>query len=302
MKQKLTQKPLETERLKFLFNINELVNCNVENELPKNGRPPFNKQDVVKALAIQCLNGTSYRRSKSDLMLAKSMGFIQTIPTKTTLSKYMKDKSMIALLQDLIQISASHFLSSEDTLIVDSTWFNFDGTSGGHKNKPFIKKNPNFDKCRKLHVGILKNSKIICCAIPTDGRRHDCPLFEPLVTKTVQYGFFIKKCLGDKGYFSKYNYELCESLGINAVFLDFKSHVTGKKGKSIAYNKAYEMYSKRPEEWHETYRYRVLVESVFSAIKRKFLNWLRTRNDTARDNEMLLKALCYNIMVIGRYE
>jgi hypothetical protein len=47
--------------------------------------------------------------------------------------------------------------------------------------------------------------------------------------------------------------------------------------------------------------FRALVEGVFSAIKRKHLNYLRSRNETAQDIELLLKCLVYNITVIGRY-
>ena len=68
-----------------------------------------------------------------------------------------------------------------------------------------------------------------------------------------------------------------------------------------AWRDAFHLYKNEPEIWHEDYRYRVIVEGVFAVIKRKFLNWLRTRNDTARDNEILLKALCYNLMILGKY-
>lgn len=39
---------------------------------------------------------------------------------------------------------------------------------------------------------------------------------------------------------------------------------------------------------------------LFSTIKRKFMNWLRTRNTIARDNEMLLKVLCYNLTILAK--
>jgi hypothetical protein len=40
------------------------------------------------------------------------------------------------------------------------------------------------------------------------------------------------------------------------------------------------------------------VESVFSALKRKFGETLRSRNPVAQVNELLVKVLAYNITVL----
>ncbi len=61
------------------------------------------------------------------------------------------------------------------------------------------------------------------------------------------------------------------------------------------------LFKEQNEVWKDAYRYRTLVEQVFSVIKRKHLNYLRSRNETAQDVELLLKCLVYNITVIGRY-
>lgn len=39
-------------------------------------------------------------------------------------------------------------------------------------------------------------------------------------------------------------------------------------------------------------------ETVFSMIKKKFGNHLRSKNEDAQDNEILCKALCHNICVV----
>jgi transposase len=160
---------------------------------------------------------------------------------------------------------------------------------------------PPLVKTKKLHIGCLANSKVIAYAKTSIGTAHDSPFFEQIVSTVCNNGFSINTCLADAGYCSKANYSLCQDLGIKNVFIDFRSNVTGKRPKSQAWRDSFRIYKGEEDIWHENYRFRVLVESTFSVIKRKFLNWLRNKNETARENEMLLKALCYNLTILARY-
>jgi len=47
--------------------------------------------------------------------------------------------------------------------------------------------------------------------------------------------------------------------------------------------------------------FRVLIESVFSAIKRKNTTFLKSKNGLAQDIELLFKILVYNITIIGKF-
>lgn len=46
------------------------------------------------------------------------------------------------------------------------------------------------------------------------------------------------------------------------------------------------------------YHQRSTVESVFSAIKRRFLPYLRSKDDQGQYNEMLCKVVCHNLSVL----
>ena len=46
------------------------------------------------------------------------------------------------------------------------------------------------------------------------------------------------------------------------------------------------------------YHARSNVESTFSAVKRKFGGSLRSKNVTAQTNEVLCKALCFNLSML----
>jgi len=117
----------------------------------------------------------------------------------------------------------------------------------------------------------------------------------------VKNGFNIKTLIADSGYMSKENSALCQELGMTEAFIDFRVKTTEKHAKSNLWKESVKMWKEQKNVWHETYRFRVLVEGIFSAIKRKNINWLRSKKETALHVELLLKALVYNITIIGKY-
>lgn len=57
----------------------------------------------------------------------------------------------------------------------------------------------------------------------------------------------------------------------------------------------YHLHSLRRDEFNAHYHRRSNVESVFSMMKRKFGEKLRSRGEIAQINEALCKVLCHNI-------
>jgi len=51
-------------------------------------------------------------------------------------------------------------------------------------------------------------------------------------------------------------------------------------------------------DFREHYHQRSVVESAFSALKRKFSGFVRSKSDTAQENEMLCKVVCHNAAVL----
>lgn len=291
---------LEKEKEKFIINLCDFIEPLNFEQLQFMGRPKANFKDIVKAMCVMSYNGMSYRRTQSDLKWMYEQELIRTIPPRSTLNDYSNNKNTELMVEKLIQISALFFRENEDTMILDSTWLATKMYHGGFK-KVYDKKNVNFEETRKLHISCLKNSRIICCAKATVGERHDCPLFKDLVKPPVKNGFNIKTLIADSGYMSKENSALCQELGMTGAFIDFRVKATGKHAKSNLWRESVKMWKEQKEVWHETYRFRVLVEGIFSAIKRKNLNYLRSKKETALHVELLLKALVYNITIIGKY-
>ena len=291
---------LENEKQKFIdFGINLIDSLKLDEEQVM-GRPRCPYKDIIKSLLVMAFHGMSYRRAKSDIISLYETHLIDTIPKKSTLHKYMNLKETKKIVESLIQHTSLFFREHEDTLIVDSTWISKRMYTGGFK-KVHDKTSATHAKCRKIHLGVLKNSHIIAVCKTSDGLTHDNKLFKDLITIPVKNGFELTTLLADKGYCSKNNYFLCESLNIKNAFIDFKSNAIPQKGKSFAWRRQLELFKEHPEIWKENYRYRVIVEGVISSIKRKCLNYLRSKKPIAMDTELLLKCLIHNLVIIGKY-
>ena len=57
-------------------------------------------------------------------------------------------------------------------------------------------------------------------------------------------------------------------------------------------------FSYNREEFMEHYHNRSNVESTFNMIKAKFTDLVRSKDKVAQLNEVLLKVLCHNIVVL----
>ncbi|MCI4318125.1 MAG: transposase, partial [Thermoplasmata archaeon] len=78
----------------------------------------------------------------------------------------------------------------------------------------------------------------------------------------------------------------------------------GMRIRSRAWTNAFWFYQEHYAEFEAKYHQRSNVESVFSAIKRKFGETLRSKAPTAQTNELLCKILAYNItcVILGMFE
>lgn len=291
---------LETEKEKFFTNLCDFIEPLTIEQLQYMGRPKANFKDIIKSLCVMSYNGMSYRRTQSDLRWLKERGMITYVPPRSTLNDYVNKKDTRRLIEKLIRVSAVFFKSEKDTLILDSTWFGQRMYSGGYR-KVYDKANAPLAKVRKLHIACLKDSKVIAYAKATKGTRNDSPMFTELVKNTLRAGFEIGTILADAGYSSKDNYAFCKENNITEVYIDFRSNASIKKPKSDIWREKLTLYKEHKEIWNETYRFRVIVEGVFSIIKKKNLNYLRSKKEVAMDVEVLLKALVYNLTIIGKY-
>jgi hypothetical protein len=106
------------------------------------------------------------------------------------------------------------------------------------------------------------------------------------------------------GYMSAENYALAAGMGIEPV-IRFRAGTVSNEVNRIrgiknppAWEKAYQLFQANRYEFDRNYHRRSNVESVFSAIKRKFGENIRSKNRVAQVNEVLCKLTAYNLTVV----
>ena len=82
------------------------------------------------------------------------------------------------------------------------------------------------------------------------------------------------------------------------AFIAFKSNATGEVGG--VFEKAFQYFQFKHDEYMQHYHKRSNVESTFSAVKRKFGDSVMSKTDTAMVNEVLCKLLCHNLSCLIR--
>jgi transposase len=116
-----------------------------------------------------------------------------------------------------------------------------------------------------------------------------------MLETTAASGFTIKEAPADKGYLAAENVEAVAAMGGQA-YIAPKSNTTG--GVGGLFEKMFHYYLFRRDEFLAHYHQRSNVESVFSAVKRKFGDSVRSRNPVGMVNEALAKLLCHNLCVL----
>ena len=132
-----------------------------------------------------------------------------------------------------------------------------------------------------------------------DGSRHE--LLQPLLEDTATR-FAIAEVSADKAYLSKSNLTAVEAVGATP-FVPFKTNTIPAqsslfKGGDSAWTRMYHYFAYNREEFLNHYHRRSNVETVFSMIKSKFGDSIRSKDDVAQVNEVLCKVLCHNLSVL----
>jgi len=79
-------------------------------------------------------------------------------------------------------------------------------------------------------------------------------------------------------------------------YIALRTTATGAVGG--AYQQMFHYFQFKRDEFLAHYHKRSNAESVFSMVKRKFGDYLRSKTDVAMLNEALCKILCHNIVVL----
>src|SRR5205807_1399479 len=127
----------------------------------------------------------------------------------------------------------------------------------------------------KAHAICGVKTNIVTAVEILDMNAADCPQFKPLVEQTAA-NFDVKEVPADKAYLSHENLALVAGLG-GTAFVPFKSN-SGPGEEGSLWAKMYGYFQYRREEFLQHYHQRSNAESLFSMVKAKFRDHVRSKS------------------------
>jgi transposase len=262
------------------------------------GRPRLALADLVFAATVKVYGTLSARRSMSDLRDCETKGWLTRLPCYNSVFNVFEDAALTPILKSLIEESASPLKAIESNFTVDSSGFSSSRFDRWYDEK--------YGKMRSEHQWIKAHlmsgvqTNIVTSAEITGPNSNDSPHLPPLLKATTGR-FTVKEMTADKGYISNTNLQAIVDAGA-VPYIPFKINTTGQ-GPEL-WRKLYAYFMFKREEFLQHYHRRSNAETVFSMIKAKFGDGLRSRTPTAQVNEALVKVLCHNLccLVSAIYE
>ena len=271
---------------------------------PGMGRPRFPLSDRVFSLATKVYSTKSTRRAMTDLRNATKEGLLEKTPDFSSITRWMESPEMTPLLVALIEQSALPFATLEEVEEVD-----FAADSSGFTIVPYERwfdhkwgRPAKRGQYAKAHVTCGVKSKIITAAVVTPGESSDSRQLPAMVNTTAR-NFTIREVAGDKGYLGRGNFEAVDNVG-GVGYFPFKKDSVARNShhkqdtQADLWEKMFHFYHLHREEWLAYYHKRSNVEACFWMVKSKFGGSVRGKTPTARVNEVYVKLLCHNLVVL----
>jgi transposase len=258
----------------------------------KPGTRPAPLADRLFAVCFKVWSTLSSRRFACDLDEAHRRGYLSRPLHPNKVNCYMEDEEITPYLKALIVRSALPLKAVETDFAVDSSGFSASKFVRWYDEKYGVTRSGH--DWVKAHIATGVKTGIVT-AVAIYGRdANDCPILPELIRKTAE-AFTVNEVSADKGYLSVENIETVFAAG-GVPFIAPKVSTTGAVGG--LFEKMFHFYPYRREEFLRHYHKRSNVESVFSAIKRKFGDSIRSRTPAAMVNEVLAKVVCNNLTAV----
>lgn len=232
------------------------------------------------------------------MRMALSKGYVKKVCSYSSVSNYMRDKTLTPILLNLITLSALPLKSVETKFAVDSSGFRTTKFTEYCKIKYNAEREHHWVK---VHVCTgVKTNIVTAVEVDTDEGNFcaDSPEFIPLVKATYKSGFKVAELSADKAYLSRDNMAYADSIGA-VPYIPFKKNMIKKpRGHGYIWSKMFNYFVYNRDDFLVHYHARSNVESTFYMIKSKFSDLIRSKDKVSQRNEMLLKILCHNIVVL----
>ena len=273
---------------------------------PGMGRPRFPLSDRVFSVATKVYSTKSTRRAMTDLRNATKDGLLEKTPDFSSISRWMESPELTPLLVALIEQSALPFADLDE---VEEVYFAAD--SSGFTIVPYERwfdykwgRPAKRGQYVKAHVTCGVKSKIITAAVVTPGESSDSRQMPAMVNTTAR-NFTIWDFSADKGYVGRGNFTAVDDVG-GVAYIPFKKDSVARNShhkqdaQADLWSKMFHYYHLHREEWLVHYHRRSNAESCFWMVKSKFGGAVRGKTPTARVNEVYVKLLCHNLVVLAK--
>jgi hypothetical protein len=227
-------------------------------------------------------------------------------PCQNTLTAWMNDPALTPILRRYLNMTVQPFRKSENTAILDSTFFSQLRTASYR----LTTYGPNeAEGAEWLQCNVISGAEtnVVMDVIFSPKRTHDSFYLTKLVESALRT-FTLKNIIGDKGYLSGPNIGWLHRIGLRG-FIPVKKgwRSETKEPEDVeACTELVERYDNHQRDFHEVYRLRVKIEGIFSVVKRVADGhcWSRGRVRTVeslegpRDawtNELLCKFIYVNL-------
>ena len=257
------------------------------------GRPRLPLQENLFCAIQKVYSQLSSRRAHSLFRSATEKGQISRAPHFNSTSELFNKPETTEVLHKLVMLSALPVAGIETDFAVDSTGFRtttfnaYCGVKHGEKKQ---------HRWVKAHLCAGVKTNIVAAIAITDEHGNDSPQFGPLVRKTAE-GFTIGEVSADMAYSSRKNLEIVGDVG-GTAYIPYRKNATGKAGGSPLWKKMYHYFQLNRDEFMDHYHKRSNIEATNAAIKRKFGETLKSKNQVAQVNELLAKIVAYNLTVV----
>ncbi len=266
---------------------------------PRGGRPPIPLSDIVFALVYKVYSRAAARQFMADLDTAREKGLVSAKFNFNSLLNYFADSELTPILTSLISASAAPLRELErGNFAVDATGI----TTSRFRRWVQERDLPDKEKRDWVKLNLIcgTKTKVVAAVEVTDGTTNESPFFPRLIGTAAQQ-FRVLRVSADAQYLGANNLHAATEIGATP-FIPFKDNSVAD-GDSL-WQRMFYFYLFRQAEFMKHYGQRNIVECVFSMIKGRFGNGVRSRTRVAMKNEVLCKVICHNLcrVIHGIYE
>lgn len=254
------------------------------------GRPGWNWQILLILSILMALCKKTYSAYEAEMRTNETiwrlLGVVK-LPSKSCLQRFQQQLTTAYLRMLLRRIALQYYQLCAD-MFADATGFTLNRVSSWFNLQ--LKRVTRKKDYYKLHIIGLERWQLLFDFRITKGTRHDGPPLRRMLKPLTKIGLL----LADGAYACRATLKLILSKG-GSPFLRFSKATTGNSKGCMQWGIQFQFFKNWHSLWMHIYNQRSRVESIFSAIKRRYGDHLRGKSRRSRFRELIFRLIAYNL-------